>query len=301
MTDEARIAGPAATLRFAPSPTGRLHLGHALSALLNVDMARWLGGRFLIRIEDTDVARCRPELAVAILEDLAWLGVRSDGPILRQSEHFHVYEAATARLDALGLLYPCFATRQEIQAAAAPGLVDPDGAPIYPGLCRGLAKAEIDRRMSRSEPYALRLDMTKAIDLASRRAPSGPLSYTELGGDLVPRPVVADPARWGDVVIRRKEAAASYHLAVVVDDARQAITHVVRGADLRAATDIHRVLQALLGLPVPLYHHHRLVVDEAGRKLSKRDGDTSLASLRKRGCSAADIRRLVGLGDTPSG
>lgn len=299
MTGVAPAAASVVTLRFAPSPTGRLHLGHALSTLLNLDMARQLGGRLLIRIEDTDVTRCRPEHTDAILEDLEWLGVRSDGPIVRQSEHFPVYEAAVARLTSLGLLYPCFATRQEIQAAATPGLVDPDGAPLYPGLCRGLAKAEIDRRIGRAQPFALRLDMKRAIDMVSRMTGERVLSYSELGDNLSPRAVPVDPMRWGDVVIRRKEVAASYHLAVVVDDARQAITHVVRGADLRAATDIHVVLQTLLGLPVPLYRHHRLIADQTGRKLSKRDGDLSLASLREQGRSPADIRRMIGLEDTP--
>ena len=286
---------PVPTLRFAPSPTGRLHLGHALSAFINVDMARHIGGRFLVRIEDTDITRCRPELSDAILEDLDWLGIHSDGPVIRQSEHLHVYETATSKLAALGLLYPCFATRQQIQAAAVPGKHDPDGAPLYQGLSRSLPADEIERRLARGEPFALRLDMAKAISVANSMNCNARLSYTELDDDFVPHHVLAEPERWGDVVIRRKEVAASYHLAVVVDDARQRITHVVRGADLRAATDIHRLLQVLLDLPEPLYRHHRLIVDKAGRKLSKRDADTSLASLRGRGLTPADIRRMVTL------
>lgn len=283
------------TLRFAPSPTGRLHLGHALSAFINRDMAHLLRGRFLMRIEDTDATRCRSEHTAAILDDLAWLGIRSDGPILYQSEHLAVYGAAIDRLASMGLLYPCFATRQEIQAASVPGKLDPDGAPIYPGLHRGLPTAEVARLRASGAPFALRLDMARAIEQVSGALAGRPLVYTELDDDLVPRRVLADPARWGDIVLQRKETSASYHLAVVVDDARQAITHVVRGADLKAATDIHRLLQVLLSLPEPLYRHHRLIVDDTGRKLSKRDGDTSLASMRMRGLAPSDIRRMAGL------
>ncbi len=282
-------------LRFAPSPTGRLHLGHALSALVNLQLARHLGGRLLIRIEDTDLARCRPEFADAIVEDLEWLGIRSDGRVLRQSEHLDVYREVVSQLASLDLLYPCFATRQEIQAAAVPGKLDPDGAPIYSGLHRGLGRAEIASRMAAGLPFALRLDMKRAVARATEVAGGAPLQYVELDDCLVPALVTADPVRWGDVVIQRKETSASYHLAVVVDDARQGITHVVRGADLRAATDIHRLLQVLLGLPAPLYRHHRLIVDETGRKLAKRDADTSLSSLRQRGLTASDVYRMVGM------
>ena len=282
-------------LRFAPSPTGRLHLGHALSALLNRDMADRLGGRLLIRIEDIDPTRCRPEFEQAILDDLSWLGVRSDGPILRQSEHLGVYRAATEALSQRGLLYPCFATRQEIQAAAVPGHIDPDGAPIYPGIYRDVPEAEATLPTTRGERFALRLRIRRAIEMAAPALAGDPLAYAELGDDLQPRRVAADPGRWGDVVIQRKDAATSYHLAVVVDDARQGISHVVRGADLRAATDIHRLLQVLLGLPEPRYRHHRLVLDRDGRKLAKRDGAESLARLCQRGLSRDDIRRMVGL------
>ena len=280
-------------LRFAPSPTGRLHLGHALSALINQDMARRLGGRLLVRIEDTDVTRCRPEYVQAILDDLAWLGIVSEGPVLFQSEHLDDYRQAAARLADMGLLYPCFATRQEIQAAAAPGAVDPDGAPVYPGLHRHLSPNQIAERKAAGQPFALRLDMAPAIERARSIAGDAAFGCTELDEQLVPRRRETNPERWGDVVIQRKETSASYHLAVVVDDARQAITHVVRGMDLEAATDIHRLLQVLLGLPEPIYHHHRLLTDADGRKLSKRDGDTSLAALRDRGITPAEIRRHI--------
>lgn len=291
---DASTSARPAVLRFAPSPTGRLHLGHALSALLNCEMADRLAGRLLIRIEDIDGTRCRPEFERAILDDLEWLGVRSDGPVLRQSEHMADYRAAAARLSGQQLLYPCFATRQEIQAAATPGRLDPDGAPIYPGLYRGLPEAEVKPRIERGEPYAMRLDMERAVAAAAAISGGASLSYTELGDDLVPRRVAADPARWGDVVIVRKEAGASYHLAVVVDDARQGISHVVRGADLKPATDVHRLLQVLLGLPEPTYRHHRLLLDAKGRKLAKRERAESLAELRQRGLTVGDIRRLVG-------
>ena len=213
---------------------------------------------------------------------------------MRQSEHLSEYREVAARLAAMGLLYPCFASRQEIQAAAVSDRLDPDGAPLYPGRHRHLGSDEIERRKARGEPFALRLDMARAVEMAHRIGGT-PLSFTELDENLHLRTVEANPARWGDVVIQRKETSASYHLAVVVDDARQSITHVVRGQDLRAATDIHRLLQVLLGFPAPLYHHHRLILDPAGRKLSKRDGDTALAILRDRGLVPSDIVRMVGL------
>lgn len=295
MPPSADVPTRSPVLRFAPSPTGYLHLGHALSALTNRDLARNHGGQFLIRIEDIDTTRCRPEYTAAILEDLEWLGVHSDGPILRQSEHLPVYDAAAARLADLGLLYPCFATRQEIAAAADPHCLDPDGAPIYPGLYRNLPAADVARRRAQGVPIAMRLDIAKAVPLALQIAKTGRLSYTELGDGADPVRIPVNPYRWGDVVIQRKETTTSYHLSVVVDDARQAITHVVRGEDLRAATDIHRLLQVLLELPEPRYLHHRLVVDEAGRKLSKRHGDASIASLRRLGATPADIRRKLGV------
>lgn len=284
-----------AVLRFAPSPNGRLHLGHALSALIGYEMACRLGGRFLLRIEDIDLARSRPELIGAILDDVAWLGIRYEEPVLRQSEHFPVYRAAADRLAALGVLYPCFATRAEIQAAARSGARDPDGASLYPGLHKALSREEVARRQRAGEPFALRLDMAKAIALAVQRH-DGPLSFTELDADGRAERIAADPARWGDAVIVRKDVPASYHLAVVVDDARQGVTHVTRGRDLYAATDMHRLLQVLLGLPEPLYHHHRLITDADGRKLAKSAGDTSLASLRAAGVTPDAIREMIGLG-----
>ncbi len=282
-------------LRFAPSPNGALHLGHALSALFSHDMARAMGARFLIRIEDIDIARCRAEYEARMLSDLAWLGLEWEQPVRRQSEHFETYEQSLRKLDAMGLLYPCFASRKEIAAHATPGQIDPDGAPLYPGLHKNLTQEEVQRRRDAGEPFALRLDMEKAIALA--RGQSGKaLTFDELdpeSGNI--ETGAADPARWGDAVIARKEAPASYHLCVVVDDALQGITHVTRGRDLYAATDIHRLLQTLLGLPEPRYTHHRLILDASGRKLSKSHKDKALSSLRAEGVSPADVRRMAGL------
>jgi glutamyl-Q tRNA(Asp) synthetase len=284
-------------LRFAPSPNGELHLGHALSALTGFEMARRLGGRFLVRIEDIDLARARRSHVDAILEDLAWLGVAWEKPVLNQSEHFPVYLAAAARLEAMGLLYPCFATRSEIRAAARPGEVDPDGGPLYPGLHRGLPAVEIARRKAAGEPFTLRIDMARALAAAADMLAGTALRFRELQPDGSFRELPARPEIWGDAVIVRKDVPASYHLAVVVDDARQSITHVTRGLDLLPATGIHRLLQVLLGLPEPLYHHHRLITDEAGRKLAKSARDTSLRQLRAQGATPADIRRMCGLVD----
>jgi glutamyl-Q tRNA(Asp) synthetase len=279
--------------RFAPSPNGYLHLGHALSALMNFELARAAGGRLLLRIEDIDTARCRPEYEGAIYEDLAWLGITWEQPVRRQSEHLDEYAAALKRLAEAGLIYPSFETRGEILRLVAErdaqGLWprDPDGTPLYPGLAKSLPPEERERRMARG-PYALRL----ATDVAMLR--TGPLAWRETGaGDVQ---IDARPVQWGDVVLARKDTPTSYHLAVVVDDALQGMTHVVRGRDLFAATGIHRLLQALLDLPVPTYHHHRLVLDAQGRKLAKSTGATSLRRLRESGAGAADIRRMVGLG-----
>lgn len=287
----------APVLRFAPSPNGELHLGHALSALIGIEMAQRLGGRFLLRIEDIDLARTRRAFIDAIYRDLAWLGVRWEEPVLIQSEHFDVYRAAADQLLAQNLLYPCFATRTEIEAAARAlgDATDPDGAPLYPGLHKGMSPEEAFARIARGEPYALRLDMARALAELSQ-APSGsPLQFTAMDADgtLSRRPI--HPELWGDAVIVRKDTPTSYHLSVVVDDARQRVTHVARGIDLLAATDLQRVLQALLGLPEPIYHHHRLVTDPSGRKLAKSARDTSLRQLRELGATPADIRRLVGL------
>jgi glutamyl-Q tRNA(Asp) synthetase len=283
-------------LRFAPSPNGPLHLGHALSALVGFELARRLGGRFLVRIEDIDVVRCREELIAGIFEDLAWLGITWEEPVLRQSQHFAVYAQAAQWLEVQGLLYPCFASRSEILDAAKGGAVDPEGAPLYPGLHKRLSKAEIEERIGNGERFALRLDMERALAAAIRRLNGRPLTFTELDEEGNPTLIEARPERWGDAIILRKEVPASYHLAVVVDDARQGVTHVTRGRDLFAATDIHRLLQVLLGLPEPLYHHHRLLTDAEGRKLSKSEGDTALAGSRAAGVPGETIRTRVGLG-----
>ena len=281
--------------RFAPSPNGRLHLGHALSALMNFDMARAAGGRFLLRIEDIDAARCRPDYEQAIYDDLAWLGITWEQPVRRQSMHFDDYRAALARLDALGLVYPSFESRGEIAGLVearemlAPWPRDPDGVSLYPGAARTLSPAERRQRMETGAPYALRLDMAAAT------ARTGALTWTESGRDSEAGLVAAAPQAWGDVVLARKDMPTSYHLAVVVDDARQGVTDVVRGQDLFWSTSVHRVLQALFGLPAPTYHHHRLILDAEGKKLSKSTRATALRSLREGGATAADIRRMVGL------
>lgn len=282
--------------RFAPSPNGYLHLGHAFSALLNHDMARAAGGRLFLRIEDIDRTRCRPEFEQAIYEDLAWLGIEWEEPVRRQSEHFDEYCAALDRLEAEGLVYPAFESRSEIArlvaareaATGSPWPKDPDGAPLYPGSAGELSEEERTHRRA-SEPFALRLDMKKALARIRR-----PLQWRETG-EGAPREIEAKPERWGDVVLGRKETPTSYHLAVVLDDALQGITHVVRGLDLYEATAVHRVLQELLGLPAPVYHHHRLLLDSDGRKLAKRDPSTTLRDLRAAGATPADIRRAVGL------
>lgn len=281
--------------RFAPSPNGALHLGHALSAFVTHDMADKMGGRFLLRIEDIDITRCRPEFEGRMLEDLTWLGLSWEQPVRRQSEHFDIYEQSLRKLEAKGLLYPCFATRKEIAAHAVPAQNDPDGAPLYPGLHKAMPEDEVRRRKDKGEAFALRIDMEKAVKLA-RTMTTGPLTFTELdpvSGET--KTITADPARWGDAVIARKDVPTSYHLSVVVDDALQNVTHVTRGQDLYAATDIHVLLQVLLELPAPLYHHHKLLLGGDGRKLSKSHKDRSLASLRAEGKTAGDIRRMTGL------
>jgi glutamyl-Q tRNA(Asp) synthetase len=282
------MSAPQPVFRFAPSPNGALHLGHAFSALTDNTLCRAAGGRFLLRIEDIDPARCRPEYETAIYDDLRWLGLAWEEPVRRQSEHLAEYRAALERMRDMELLYPAFMSRAEIAAATVdPGWPrDPDGAPLYPGRDRNLAETEAKARIDGGDPFAWRLRMDEAI----RRA--GPLSWQE---DSEGRVVIAEPSEWGDVVIARKETPTSYHLAVVVDDAIQGITHVVRGRDLYRATSVHVLLQRLLGLPTPRYHHHRLILDATGRKLSKSDHDTSLAALRAAGKTPGDIRRMVGL------
>ena len=275
--------------RFAPSPNGYLHLGHAFSALLNLDMARASGGRLLLRIEDIDAARCRPQFEAAIFEDLAWLGVTWEAPVRRQSEHLEAYRAALERLEARGLIYPSFETRAEIarlvaeRERRAPWPRDPDGAPLYPGDAKRLSLAERAEKIAAGAPFALRLDMRRAL------AQAGALDWSETGT------IAAAPQAWGDVVLARKETPTSYHLAVVVDDALQGITHVVRGEDLFWSTSVHRLLQVLLGLPAPTYHHHRLILDADGNKLSKSTQATGLRELRAQGVTPGEIRKLVGL------
>jgi glutamyl-Q tRNA(Asp) synthetase len=287
----------APVFRFAPSPNGHLHLGHAFSALMNFDMARAVGGRFLLRIEDIDATRCRPEYEAAIYEDLAWLGLAWEEPVRRQSACLEDYRAALARLDERRLTFPSFESRAEIARLVADRQSharwphDPDGAPLYPGAARMMPPDQRAARIARGEAYAIRLDMERAMEWV------GPLRWTELGagpfgetGD-----VPADPATWGDVILGRKDTPTSYHLSVVLDDAVQGVTHVVRGQDLFWSTSVHRVLQALLALPTPIYHHHRLIADADGRKLSKSSHATGLRELRAQGLTAADIRKIVGL------
>ena len=284
--------------RFAPSPNGNLHLGHAYSALVNDDMARQCDGRLLLRIEDIDAARCRPEYEAAICEDLCWLGIDWQHDVRRQSEHFGDYQSAVNKLEAMGLLYPAFESRSEIAALVAERdrqghwPRDPDGVPLYPGRARKMPKAERERRRREGEPFAVRLATDAAV------AQAGVLTWTETGSGPQGQSgtIVAAPQMWGDVVLARKETPTSYHLAVAVDDALQGVTDVVRGQDLFWSTGIHRLLQALLGLPEPDYHHHKLIVDAAGRKLSKSTLATSLRDLRASGTTPADVRRMVGLG-----
>lgn len=282
--------------RFAPSPNGLLHLGHAYSALLNFDRAREAGGRLLLRIEDIDATRCRPEFETAIDEDLAWLGIVWETPVRRQSEHLADYRSALERLAALGLVYSAFESRAEIAKLVAardgPWPRDPDGAPIYPGDAKSLSAGERARLIASGAPYALRLDMGGAC-----RRVAG-LTWNELGEgpDGECGVVQARPEAWGDVILARKETPTSYHLSVVVDDALQGVSEVVRGQDLFHATSVHRLLQALLGLPEPVYRHHALILDGEGRKLSKSSRSTGLRELRAAGASPCGIRRLVGLG-----
>ena len=276
--------------RFAPSPNGRLHLGHAYSALLNQQLAERHGGRLLLRLEDIDTQRCTPELARLCLEDLAWLGLRWQQPVRVQSQHFADYQRAAQTLKEQGLLYPCFCTRSQVQAEAA--AQDPDGAPIYSGHCRHLPQPERERRMRAGEPHSWRLDVQAAL----ARHP-GPHRYRHFSPQGDERLIEVNPGRWGDAILLRKDTPASYHLAVVTDDALQGVTHVVRGLDLEAATDLHVLLQALLGLPVPQWRHHPLLLDESGRRLAKRDHAATIAALREAGVTPADVRRLAGLPD----
>lgn len=293
-----RPQGP--VLRFAPSPNGLLHLGHALSALENEALAAALGGRLLLRIEDIDTTRCRPEFEAAMIEDLAWLGIAFETPPRRQSEHLPVYRDALARLDAMGLVFASFESRGELKALAAtreketgrPWPKDPDGAPLYPGAGASLPPAARQALIDTGKSYALRLDMAKALAKIGR-----PLTWTEVDPAGTPiRTVEARPEAWGDVVLARKDVGTSYHLSVVTDDAIQNVTHIVRGEDLFQSTAVHRLLQELLETPEPLYRHHRLVLGPDGRKLSKSDRAEGFRASRDRGGSPADIRLSLGFG-----
>lgn len=273
--------------RFAPSPTGYLHLGHAFSALTAWRRAREVGGRFLLRIEDIDPGRCRPEFARAIEEDLTWLGIDWDGPVRVQSEHLPAYRAVLDALTARGLLYPCFCTRADIQreiAASAAAPHAPDGSMVYPGTCRYLSQMERVRRIAAGEAFALRLDVARAVATVG-----GPLTFQEEGEG----PLICAPERFGDVVLARKDAPASYHLCVTHDDAVQGVTLVTRGEDLKSATHIHRLLLALMDWPSPRYAHHRLLTDSMGRRLAKRDQAQTLRALRESGMSPDELRRMV--------
>lgn len=270
--------------RFAPSPTGGLHLGHAYAAWIAHDRARAAGGRFLLRMEDIDRTRCRPAFEAGIIADLTWLGLRFDGPVRRQSDHFDDYRAALSRLESLGVLYPCFCTRSEI--AAAVGAPQGPAGPLYPGTCRQLSAAERKDRLAEGHDHALRLDIARARTLTG---------YDLYWHDEKAGRQRAAPEQLGDVVLARKETPTSYHLAVTVDDALQDITLVTRGIDLFPATHIHRLLQALLGLPVPAYAHHGLVMGDDGIRLAKRDRALTLAAMRDAGATPAELRRRLGL------
>lgn len=288
--------------RFAPSPNGLLHLGHAYSALTCQTLCQTMQGRMLLRLEDIDTTRCRSAFEEAIYDDLTWLGLTWEQPVRRQSAHFAAYRDMIARLNADGLVYRCYATRKDIriwhekERDAGHNLnVDPDGAPLYPGRDRLLPTHESTARAENGAPFALRLDMARAIARRNKQFPDTPLRWQETGINAPAggESLLADPQAWGDVVLARKETPTSYHVSVVLDDALQGITHIVRGEDLFHATSIHRLLQDLLGLPAPIYHHHALITDATGRKLAKSEGDTSLQSLRARGMTQDDIKALL--------
>jgi glutamyl-Q tRNA(Asp) synthetase len=279
-------------LRFAPSPNGLLHLGHAYSALLNFTIARRRGGRFLLRIEDIDRDRCRPEFETAIKEDLAWLGLEWEEPVRRQSQHFADYSAALAKLAARGLIYPCFCTRGDIARAVAArkeGSRDPDGGPLYPGTCKHLSALERVARIAARQSAAFRLDIEAALAQTGTR-----FGWREYGEGNSLCEVTAEPSLWGDPIVARRDFPTSYHIAVVVDDAEQGVTDVVRGRDLFDATSLQRLLQVLLDLPAPNYRHHRLLLGENGQKLSKSTHARSIRSMREAGVSAVAIRRQLG-------
>lgn len=293
--------------RFAPSPNGWLHLGHAFSALTAFERARAAHGRFILRMEDIDIGRTRPEYVDGIYQDLEWIGLSWEEPVRRQSECFPAYEEALQRLRQMDLLYPCFATRKEIIDTITQGGIpldrwprDPDGGLVYPGIYKGITEPERSSLMWEGRTFAWRLDMPKAKALAEEKN-GGPISFQESGPQNLPTPNSSNhttcpiaPERFGDVILARKDVPTSYHLAVTIDDADQGVTDVVRGQDLFAATDIHRLLQVLLDLPAPRYHHHRLIRDDTGRRLAKSARDQGIRELRQKGLSAADLRNMIG-------
>jgi len=281
----------APTFRFAPSPNGELHLGHAYSALLNQRLANEMDGRFLLRIENIDTTRCTPEFEQGIYRDLEWLGINWSQPVRRQSEHFDAYADALERLREMGLIYPAFMSRGEIRAYIAEQQTwprDPDGVPHYPPLDKQASNQARNRRIASGAPFSWRLDMEKTIETV------GPLDWIEFAPENGETHINVDPTAWGDVIIARSDIPTSYHLAVVVDDALQKVTHVVRGRDLFAATSVQRVLQRLLGLSAPLYHHHELILGPDGRKLAKSEQSTGLSALRAAGKTPADIYAMLG-------
>lgn len=290
------LSGQKSVFRFAPSPNGRLHLGHAFSAILNHDMAKATGGRFLLRIEDIDLTRCTAEFEQAIYTDLEWLGLGWEMPVRRQSDHFEHYKGGLEHLIEAGLAYPSFMSRQETKAFVASYEADgktwprdPDGAPLYPPLDKQRSPANVTSLLSSGLKHAWRLDMEKAVSTLQYS-----IAWQE-NGTRTKTTVQAQPAAWGDVVLSRSDAPSSYHLSVVLDDALQGVSDVVRGMDLYHATSVHRLLQDLLSLPAPTYHHHRLILDDEGKKLSKSIASTSLSALRDRGLRPSDIRSLLGI------
>ncbi len=289
-TIDSRLVFPVSVVtRFAPSPTGLLHLGHAFAAATAWRRARSAGGRFLLRLEDIDPSRSRPEYAIAIQEDLTWLGLDWDGPVRMQSAHFADYQAVLDKLTARGLLYPCFCTRADIMReveASSNAPHAPDGSVVYPGICRRLSEDERATRIAAGERFAARLDMQRAADCA------GAALTVEEECEAVMR---CDSASFGDAVLARKDAPASYHLCVTHDDALQGVTLVTRGEDLKASTHLHRLIQALMGWPAPTYAHHRLLTDMAGRRLAKRDRAATLRDMRAAGVSAASVREMLGI------
>ncbi|WP_310412783.1 tRNA glutamyl-Q(34) synthetase GluQRS [Mycoplana sp. BE70] len=290
-----------AVFRFAPSPNGLLHLGHAYSAMLNHNLAMAAGGRFLLRIEDIDTVRCRPEYEEAIYRDLHWLGIEWGRPVRRQSEHFPFYQRALDELIARSLAYPAFLSRAEVrdrvaafEAVGGTWPRDPDDAPCYPTEERDLDRGLAGGWIAEGRQHAWRLDMDKALEAANEKLAGRSLDWSEtgMGPDGETGLVSAQPEHWGDVILSRPDAPSSYHLSVTLDDAAQGVTHVVRGRDLFHATSVHRLLQVLLDLPQPQYRHHGLVLSADGRKLSKSNQDTGILAYREKGLSPADLRAL---------